>query len=979
MKGGRLHRPEPPQTHPAMAAAAVAPIPAPNPADDWVDGSWTVDCSCGVTFDDGEEMVSCDECSVWVHTRCARYVRGVHTSFSCHKCRRSKRAPSSADEAEVAELLAELPTHRPPPLYRRWAEVPLPARVHVHGLPGGGDGALFRGAPAFSAALWRCTGYVPKRFGFRYCEFPSWADDNDGADALFALAREKPREMADDALIAIEPKKEKHYVRSLSCRGKKLDSDQQAMPPLTKAKKREPDSWKDGCQQSEGCGIQDSIHDDGHTETNMASSDLLTAKTKKKMEEFLEPSGEKKSGEQVLEALSKDGKKVPKKLEVSSGVQTTSSVVEQEVHSGFIGVEVTMYKQQPEGDHTMGSRSGITSSVIRTGDGKPSNAGPIKVQDMQGVQKQPNQTSNLQVVAGVPDLLIGQSKPQTIKTEPSFQENKTAHSVELVSDDHDSNKQGLGEAAVFSIVQKDSSKSTYGSECHEHPQSETQNPRHKVAENPNLTLGSAKVCTSFSGSVSIPPELSHSLASKEPSSGNSDCSKKEELVSPTVSKHDSVKFSEDSSQEVTRYSEKVQLKGSPPSAPKSSQASRIHVSTVKHRLPVSKEQSQKIALTGGTSARSFHGEVPSLQSRNKAVASSSSQKKDKIHQRIINVTQDSSNNSASTELRASDSVGPLSDEQLALLLHHQLNSSPRVPRVPRCHQAAGAQILHPTGASVFSKRYSSHGGRDHAAVIKKRNRDDSLKDSEDTKRTEKRQRVSSTEHAPVKDSCRSAENIASEQKNRGICSTGANTGLAKDDLMDTIVSHNLPGLIDEIISKDRNITYGELCDAIHQHFRDSRKSNGGDSVYRSYADAINDCLRKRREWAHLVDQASKMNSNKRRKGESNSLLADVLEAENMRTGPERDSEGSADLHQDDQPRGKRKGRKRRRLELKGRRVRDTRKRSSIDSSSEDAAATLSDSSSDRNNNPMDDKNKEDNSVAPEIGGYIDAKGADSSS
>lgn len=104
MKGGRLHRPEPPQTHLATASAA-----APNPADDWVDGSWTVDCSCGVTFDDGEEMVSCDECSVWVHTRCARYVRGVHTSFSCHRCRRSKRAPSSADEAEVAELLAELP------------------------------------------------------------------------------------------------------------------------------------------------------------------------------------------------------------------------------------------------------------------------------------------------------------------------------------------------------------------------------------------------------------------------------------------------------------------------------------------------------------------------------------------------------------------------------------------------------------------------------------------------------------------------------------------------------------------------------------------------------------------------------------------------------------------------------------------------------------------------------------------------------
>jgi len=62
----------------------------------------------------------------------------------------------------IVELLAELPTRRPPPLYRRWAEVPLPARVHVHGLPGGGDDAIFRGAPAFSATLWRCTGYVPK-------------------------------------------------------------------------------------------------------------------------------------------------------------------------------------------------------------------------------------------------------------------------------------------------------------------------------------------------------------------------------------------------------------------------------------------------------------------------------------------------------------------------------------------------------------------------------------------------------------------------------------------------------------------------------------------------------------------------------------------------------------------------------------------------------------------------------------------------
>jgi hypothetical protein len=51
---------------------------------------------------------------------------------------------------------------------------------------------------------------VPKRFGFHYCEFPSRANENSGADALFALAREKPREIADFVMIGVKPNKEKH-------------------------------------------------------------------------------------------------------------------------------------------------------------------------------------------------------------------------------------------------------------------------------------------------------------------------------------------------------------------------------------------------------------------------------------------------------------------------------------------------------------------------------------------------------------------------------------------------------------------------------------------------------------------------------------------------------------------------------------------------------------------------------------------------
>ncbi|KAL6839806.1 hypothetical protein ACP4OV_030494 [Aristida adscensionis] len=965
MKGGRLHRPDP-QAH--LVAAAAAPAPAPAPADDWVDGSWTVDCSCGVTFDDGEEMVSCDDCSVWVHTRCARYVRGVHTSFSCHNCR-SQRAPTSADEAEVAELLAELPTHRPPLLYRRWAEVPLPARVHVHGLPGGGDSVLLRGAPSFSAALWRCTGYVPKRFGFRYTEFPAWADDRDGgADALFALARDKPRETPDARSslpigaepkktlpIGAEPKKEKHYVRSLSGRGKKADGGQHAAPSLTVAKKREPRAWEDGCQQREGRAVPDAKLENHCAERSMANSDLQAVKTKKKVEESLEPIWEKKQHKEIPGMVNKDEQKESVKLEALCRIRTTPSVADPEAHS----VEATVYKQQSERDHNADLKSGVMSS------------GPNKL------QKQSNETSDLQDVTAVPDLQTDQSKSQITKPEHGPLENDTAGAMQL-----------LGDRAGTSIVQTNSSKLTQDSVCREHPKSEIANSMHTVAEHPKSPFGVAKDCTSFSGSVTIPCELSHPFVSKESSSaGSSDRLTKKELISPTDSKHDSVKISEESSQEVTRCSEKGQLKGSLPSAPKSPQASRIYVSTVKPRLPVPKEQSQKTATNGGTSARSFHGEGPPLQSRNKAVPSSTSHKKDKIHQRVIQVSLEGSNNSTSTELRASDSTASLSDEQLALLLHQQLNSSPRVPRVPRCHQAAGTQMIHPTGASVFSKRSSAHGGRDHASfseasrqiqVLKKRNRDDTLKDSEDSKRSEKmssverRRRDSSIEHVPsVKDLVRPAENVVSEQRNRGVCLTSANTCSAKDDLKDSSVTRNLPGLIDGIISKNANITYVELCDAIHKHFRDLRKPNE-----ENFAHAINDCLRKRREWAHLVDQAPKMNSHKQRKGESD--LADVMETENRRTGAERDSEdGSADLHQDDRPRGKRNARKRRRLELKGRRVRDRRKRSRIDSSSEDAAATLSDSSSDGNDTPMDDLNQ-DSSVAPRTGDYMQAKSADSS-
>lgn len=174
----------------------------PDPPDDWVNGSWTVDCVCGVNFDDGEEMVNCDECGVWVHTRCSRYVKSEKL-FACDKCKSKKKNNSKYDyvdneeeETEVAQLLIELPTktlktsmanpnpnpNPNPNQFRRrlWTEIPMEERVHVQGVPGG-EGELFGGSgflSVFGPQLWKCTGYVPKKFNIQYKEFSCWDEGN---------------------------------------------------------------------------------------------------------------------------------------------------------------------------------------------------------------------------------------------------------------------------------------------------------------------------------------------------------------------------------------------------------------------------------------------------------------------------------------------------------------------------------------------------------------------------------------------------------------------------------------------------------------------------------------------------------------------------------------------------------------------------------------------------------------------------------
>uniref|UniRef100_A0A453AFS4 DUF7648 domain-containing protein n=1 Tax=Aegilops tauschii subsp. strangulata TaxID=200361 RepID=A0A453AFS4_AEGTS len=684
--------------------------------------------------------------------------------------------------------------------------------------------------------------------------------------ALFAMAREKREETAAAPAARLSLPIGNKGNKNAQTLSKKAEGAKE-VPPRTDAKTKgaskiaaEADTQDNGFESKGDLNMPDIRHKDQFADITMANSDFkVVVEANKKMKESLELSGEKRSSEGAPRMLKKEEPKESIKLEISSGGRATSAVAEQEAHSRFVKAEVSICKKQIEGSHNVGLQSGIVNAEMDGG--TRIHAGSMKVHV--GLQKQPNQaSSNLQVPASVLALPI-QSKSKSIKRGVNFQDRERTKATQLINDEHRSDNQSQGIGAGSLTTQRSSAKSISDSGS-DLLNSVTKSQMHTIPEQ-NSALGAQKACTTSSGPTHSHVEISHSLVSAEPSSGGKTgrLMKKEQtrLVTPADSKHDSVKHSAESSKEFSRSSEKVQLKGSLSSAPKSSQTSKSNVPSAKLRVPASKEQSQKTPMTAGTTARSFHGEVPPLHSRNKAMPSNLSQKKDKTHHRFVHVTQEGSTNSASTELRASDATASLSDEQLALLLHQQLNSSPRVPRVTRGQQT-GSQMLHQTGASVFSKRSSAHGGRDQAP---KRNKDDvALRDNGDNKRSgkvslvERRHKDYSTERTPsVKDSCRLADNAELEEQNHGMCSNEATTGLEKDDRMDSGLPRSLPGFIDEIISRNRNITYDELCDAIGEHWRDLVKPKGEDYSYSSFLHAVDDCLRTKSEWAHLVYQAPK--------------------------------------------------------------------------------------------------------------------------
>lgn len=328
-----------------------------------------------------------------------------------------------------------------------------------------------------------------------------------------------------------------------------------------------------------------------------------------------------------------------------------------------------------------------------------------------------------------------------------------------------------------------------------------------------------------------------------------------------------------------------------------------------------------------------------------------------------------------------NSSSTLSDEELALLLHQELNSSPRVPRVPRMRQASGnPQPNPPTATSMLIKRASSSGAKDHILLSRRKNKEETPKDACRNSREpiDEKKKIngvlSSHDHrrqdqgTAADASTRKEASIGSPEmgyaakRNSPLSSTtfGQSSSIetidqnlrslqksprtnSDDDYNDNSAgsagppTRTLPGLLDEIMSKGRRMTYEELCNAVLPHWNNLRKHNGERYAYSSHSQAVLDCLRNRNEWAQLVDRGPKTTAGRKKRKIVSELH--TAEQEENGYGKSRVTRESATItseaHPEDFPKGKRKARKRRRLALQGRGIKDIRKRQKANAVTDD--------------------------------------------
>ncbi|XP_024023816.1 dentin sialophosphoprotein isoform X2 [Morus notabilis] len=1094
-----------------------------DPPDDWVNGSWTVDCVCGVNFDDGEEMVNCDECGVWVHTRCSRYVKGDDI-FVCDKCK-IKNNRNDSEETEVAQLLVELPTktmriensyapNGPPRRpFRLWTDIPIEERVHVQGIPGG-DPSLFGGlSSVFTPELWKCTGYVPKKFNFRYREFPCW-DEKEGGDNKLDEENENPVDKGAGVLFSLS--KESVFATPVAAlvglRGGDEEATRNRKVSLKEAKKwgsegidarRSENGGKkesslvrpvvlhSGRRKKEDSGISKDRSGKKKARTTEKEVDakkrVFTPTSDAKQLEFYEdrapkfPKGEIQStkNKNLKETTIKEPTSNPHlaahgNVEKHSTEALSSNVSRQDFPIGTglkeekidhqhpavlesspkeddaVGSSVQRDNVKEEGDNmTVGklddsfesSDKNVDNSLVKDVPGVALEVKDNQVQDSYvdtslkselpnlEVKKEldhssgslPNIQSSPQGDAKDPGISLGKMletsklNSATISTSQSS-DDKAEHldrSLEAVGNSHMSKadqlsgepcqlKSELESADGLMALQKTPSEQKKGSGIPE---------EHSRAGGTMLNsqgLPSQRNMVACSGkSSSMPTTVLTAKSSSSDNVKSTDASNHNPVAKPQITSESNANVRKDrcphdvreeDRDDVPRKSVKERPKSILHSAPKPSHPSRIsHDPLSKKTTPESKDNvlcvSSKTSSAANTTAVSSGSVEPTgslhhqkaVHTHNRTTVSGVPPKGEKFNQPNIQPSSKINQNHTTSVCPPVLSSLPatLSDEELALLLHQELNSSPRVPRVPRVRHAGSLpQLSSPSATSMLIKRTSSSGGKDHSSVSRRKYRDaprDGFRSSREVadegKRKDRvpsshdlnRQDTDDTAEASTKREENGSSAMESVKKNMPSTSAATNSGPSSsteanernmssirssprntsDEDTGTVggpIHRTLPGLINEIMSKGKRMTYEELCNAVLPHWHNLRKHNGERYAYTSHSQAVLDCLRNRHEWARLVDRGPKTNSSRKRR----KLDADDSEDNEYGKGKTANQVDSKSLEsqKEDFPKGKRKARKRRRLALQGRGVRDIRRRRKQELISDEDFGTSSNSSED---------------------------------
>ncbi|XP_012086626.1 uncharacterized protein LOC105645596 isoform X2 [Jatropha curcas] len=1088
--------------------------------EDWVDGSWTVDCVCGVTFDDGEEMVNCDECGVWVHTRCSRYVKGDEL-FACDKCK-SKNNREDSEETEVAQLLVELPTktirlegsyvpNGPPRRpFRLWTDIPMEERVHVQGIPGG-DPSLFSGlSSVFTPELWKCTGYVPKKFNFQYREFPCWDEKESGesgneqentvdkgAGVLFSLAKESVLETPAAALVGtrgrgvegsfdrkqyskerknwvnedgevrhlqIGVKKQRSLLQPLVIHSSKRKKEDLGMPKERSGKKKaravckEMDTKKRGLHVSRTDRGPKSIKNDSQSNKNQNPRDSIIQEHESERYVSVDNANEKSKNSVVVverssEILSagidrhnfstgadqNEGKashKGPEAVDGSSKFDNLAASVPKQNDIG--GTPAGQEGNNMPNDNLDNNIENSAGSEVKPPTGKRACSVP------EGKDNQSNGDHDMFLSSFKPNVKVhvddddprrvlnGQSSVGDVKdirlSCDNITENSERNSTffngsssgdhtaqeldrasEAVSDCH-ADKQNELVTDPFPIKQElEGSEGSFPlQKCPSEPKLDsayatepskssgtTFNASLLPSQN-KLVLCVGKSSSTSSTTIISKPSACDNFRSADTLDSNantkkqatSECNSNIKKDQPTS---DIVKVKDEDGQEMSRRTVKECPKSSLNSTSKVSNSNKIsHTSVIKRTIFYSKDSAHysccktSSALNLCETTGLLQNECAS-QVQNKASPSGLPLRGEKFNQSNSQSSSKANQTSSMNPPPSTNSSATLSDEELALLLHQELNSSPRVPRVPRVRHAGSLpQLASPTATSMLIKRTSSSGGRDHSLVSRRKNKDASKdgfsRSHEPDDEAKKTDRMPSSPDQRRQDTGYTVDDSAKREdkgspiamhpvkKNVTPASTStANSGPSSstevndhhlssirnsprnmsDEETGTVrgpVHRTLPGLINEIMSKGKRMTYEELCNAVLPHWHNLRKHNGERYAYSSHSQAVLDCLRNRHEWARLVDRGPKTNSSRKRR------KLDTEESEDTDYGKGRtakEGEGkSLESQREEFPKGKRKARKRRRLALQGRRIKEIRKRRKADLLTDDDSGPFSNSSED---------------------------------